>query len=440
MPNTPLRSILTDGKVYPVPAGFLQGSLAEMLFWDAVFYLLATEGNPNPSGYRFIEASYNDLQNLADLSKKTLRKMIDMAMALDDLDKLWEEEGIKPYSFRLIHKQYEERLASDKVILKPVSYMKNGWAWVIAQTYPNTSKKSRLPLAVLNVLFRRPHGQTASFREIVSRCRNKKKPPDAAEVEKAISHLVKLDLISKVEPDRFRLTRERFEINGREAWQQIQSLNSPANTEHLVQWANKIDPQRSRLAVEIAELGRFDYQRHFKEIFFDLASVQNEQEMGWLRYVVDRKRGYRLTSKQRWRSVWKSYERKLHNEMFVIVSEKVRFNLGKNEVFQAAISLDEHHPNLVRWGKLVVWVNDARYRFCHLQRPETVQVMLKRKENLVCLIHLNCEDEVIRCDLTMDLRVTKNPTYDLFVAVERPLRQFSIAARLEVEYLSQREG
>lgn len=439
MPDKSSHSLLPDGNVFPVPAACLQGNLAETLFWDAVFYLLATHGETNPSGYRFVETRYSDLQNLADLSRKTLRKMIDMALQLDEPYRLWEEEGIQPYSFRLMHKQYQEWLEADKFILKPAYYMENGWAWVLAQPYPNSSKKTRLPLAVINVLFRRPHGQTASFHEIVSRCRNKKKPPDAAEVEKAMAHLAKLKLINKVEPDQFRLVRERFHDDGRVAWQQIQSPDPTTPNSQLLQWANKIDPQRAVLTEEIIRLGHFDSQRHFKEIFFDLASVQNGVEIDWLKYVVKRKQGYRLTSRRRWRSIWKSYERKLRKEMFGSESKKVKFDLGQGKESQAKLSLDNHYPNLLRWGKLVVWVYDARYQFCHLRRPETVQIMLARDGHQVCQFQLHCEDEVVRCDLAKDLRTTHSAIYYLFVEVERPLHQFSIAARLEAEYLPQQE-
>jgi hypothetical protein len=169
-----LQSMLQGESVYPIPAAYLQGNLAEILFWDAVFYLLAVRGETNSYGHRFVETSYAEMQTLADLSRRTLRSKLDAAAQGEEPSRLWEEEGIRPYSFILKLKQYEKLLTSNKVILKPLSYMKNEWVWVLAQPYPNASKKSRLPLAVMNVLFRKPHGQTTSFLEIVNRCRHKK--------------------------------------------------------------------------------------------------------------------------------------------------------------------------------------------------------------------------------------------------------------------------
>jgi hypothetical protein len=223
--------------------------------------------------------------------------------------------------------------------------------------------------------------------------------------------------------------------DGRQAWQQIQSQESVKDNSSLLEWARKIDPQRAVLAEEMANLGGFDFHKHFKEIFFDLAGVQHPLEIEWLRYVVKRKRSYQLSSKRRWQSVWKSYERKLHKEQFGSASQKVRVNLAQIAKTMAELSLDNHDLDLLRWGKLILWVNDARYQFCGLRRPEMVQVSLEREGILICCHQLCCEDEVVRCDLTKDLRSTHTPLYQLFVEAERPLPQFTIEARLEAVYL-----
>ena len=84
--------------------------------------------------------------------------------------------------------------------------------------------------------------------------------------------------------------------------------------------------------------------------------------------------------------------------------------------------------------------NLADMLFYDLRRSETVQVSLQRVRVSICCQELDCEDAVVRCDLTKDLRSTDTPSYLLLVEVERPLPQFTIEARLEAVYLPRWQG
>ncbi|MEM7344415.1 MAG: hypothetical protein AAF485_09230, partial [Chloroflexota bacterium] len=171
---------------YRVPIRYLNGNAAEMLFWDAVYYLLAIKGEwVKGIGYQMVETNKQELEALTGLSRKEIGKLRRKAANQDDPRyNILEEKGDDPGCYVLSLAAYETLLQKN-VIEKPISYMANGWGPHL--DYPE-GRHSRFPLTVINHLLRLPPHLSVAAPELVYRCKHpqRQKPPDISEIHKAL--------------------------------------------------------------------------------------------------------------------------------------------------------------------------------------------------------------------------------------------------------------
>ena len=158
-------------------------------------------------------------------------------------------------------------------------------------------------------------------------------------------------------------------------------------------------------------------------------------DLQWLRYAVHRHR-LRPPGADRWRNCWSLFENKLQQLAQGVSSPKQTITLKENATAEVRLQIgSEATQQQVRWGKLVVWVNDKRYRFAGVGHDEAVQVTLKRHTNIVWQRLLTYEDSVVRCDLTAVFQQHGFAPLTLTASAKRPLRHLSLAAQLEAELL-----
>ncbi|GJM40111.1 MAG: hypothetical protein DHS20C20_03930 [Ardenticatenaceae bacterium] len=420
---------------YMIPFSHLDGTLAEMLFADAIYFLLATRGETNRKGHRFVETTIIELQTLTSLTRKTIRKQMDRLLQLDAPFQFVEEDGITPNS-RLLKQCYYQKLNQERCIQKPQSFMRNHWGWVLAQPLPGQNKSSRFPYAILNILVRKPNGRLTSLKELQKRIqkRGARKLPSLMHVQKAIAFLQDLNLIAK-DGEGFRLNKAQFAQNGRSQYEKLAKPSSNKQETQLWQWATKETPKRAKLAQEIATLGQFDARTFGKEIFYDLAQIQQDTDLDWLKYAVQRHR-HRPQTKDRWQRCWQLFQNRLTQQKYGARSPKVHLKFSHQTKHTIQLTLPNHQPAELRWGKLVIWVEDSRFIATGMGRQETIQVKLGwQYDNFFWKRKISYEDSLIRLDLTAVLKQTSTPLFEFHASTQKPLRQFSLDILLESEYI-----
>ncbi len=424
--------------VYPIPARYLNDNLVEMLFWDAVFYLLAVRGETNQHNHRFTETTFKELTTLTGLSTRSLRKQLDVAMAQPEPRQLREEEGIIAYGRLLKFQQYDEMMAGEKLLLKPTAFMANGWGELLNRPYPGAKKSSRFPLTVLNRLLMKPNGRLTSRAELISRSRHPnprkgKKPPDAAVIAQAIDHLLALGLIEAVGDDKFMARREQFNLPAAQIWAQMEGATSADYLPEAVHHAQKQDPARAELALQLAAMGNFGLDAHFKEIFYELSQFRLETDREWVEYVVKRHRGKPAGAK-RWQRCVAAIERKLQQESALMHSVKCKLALRHAAPYKCELTLPPNSRRL-RWGKLVVWYEDARYKRSGLSTEDEVEARLWLGDDLIWKRPLTYRDAVEHFDLTAVLRQHPDAVFRFVITAVSPLRHVTVSAMLEAQYI-----
>lgn len=422
---------------YPIPLRYLNDNLAPMLFWDAFFYLLQTEGEKDRQGIPFIEFTYEEVEVLTSLSD--VRRVIDVALQLPPPYTVKEEPGIRPYSYLLKLEQADAIWEKERIILKPGSFVGNGWLRLLNQPYPGKKWASRFPLAVVNQLLRKPGGRGATVAALQRQTQKpeNKRPPDKAEIVTALTHLLALGLVERVdgEAERFRVCRARFDFPAAQAAAQMNNQRQTAVTA-LEQRLAAIDPDRAALAVELAQTGNFDLDQHSKEIFHALTLINWDTDLPLLTDVIKRRRN-RPPSAQRWQDCWAAFERKVARASKLFCSDKEKVVLDRVGEQRVRLQIEPAAAGRVRWGKLVVWYNDKQYAFCG--RPSVVDtavtLQLWHDTTLLWERPLSYEDEVVRYDLTAHLQTIDRPWYDCVIMTKRPLPQVRLKMMLEAQYI-----
>ncbi len=427
-----------QSQTYLIPVVHLEGTLAEMLFADAAYFLLAIKGETNTQAERFVETTTEELQSLTGLTRKTIRKQLDRLLALAPPYQFIEEEGVMANG-RLLKQPHYQELARRHHIQKPLSFMHNEWGWVLAQPLPAQSKASRFPYAILNIMLRKPNGRFAPFKELQKRIqkRGARKLPDPMQVRKALAYLQNLNLIEE-KGESYLLRKAQFGQNGRQKYERS-FVASIEQVTHVWQWAIEEAPERARLAQEIVTLGQFDEQRYGKEIFYDLAQIRPETDLVWLKYAVHRHR-HRPQAKDRWQKCWQLFQNSLTRQRYGSQSEKLKLKFYPQDNHLVQLRLPNHQPAELRWGKLVVWVRDGRFQATGMGRPETILVQLQQREKVLWERTVSYEDSVVRLDLTAVLSQTTAPIFQFQAKALKPLKQFSLDVLIEAEYITPPEN
>ena len=425
--------------VYTIPARYLNDNLVEMLFWDAVFYLLAVRGERNRENHHFVETTLKELTTLTGSSTRSLRKQLDATMVQPEPYQLQEEDGIIAYGRVLKFRQFDALMAKEKCILKPTAFMSNGWGKLLSQPYLNATKGSRFPLTLLNRLLMKPAGRATTRAELIRRARHPdpkkgRKPPDAKTITQAIDHLLALGLIDLVGDDAFVARREQLNLPAAQIWEQMTVAADAVGVPDAVYHAQERNPARAELALRLAKMGNFGLDTHFNEIFYTLSQFRLKTDLNWVEYVVHRYRG-KPAGGQRWQKCLAAIERKLLQESDIIRSVKQKLDLSQPPPYECTLTLPPDSRQL-RWGKLVVWYEDARFTFSGLPANVEVEASLWLDTTMIWQRRLTYRDALEHYDLTSVLHQHPQATFHFTAITETPSPHITISVMLEAQYIA----
>lgn len=408
-----------------------------MVFADILYGLLVLEGESNRHEERMVETTTQTLEAYTGLTRKTIRKELDRLLSLESPYRWREEEGSRPNSRLLVQPDYT-RLYQTRHLYKPLPFVENRWGSVLARPLPGRKNGSRFPYAILNLLLRKPPGHLTGFAEIRQRIKKRgaHKPPDPVLVWESLTFLLDLGLVSGDKTAGFRTVPTGFAEDGLTRYQAV--LESDDQTVNPWGWAAAEPADLVALVQEIATLGRFDPLRYGPEMLEDLATLRPETDLGYLRYAVKRHRKRPQTA-DRWPACWRLFQNNLARQRTQIRSPKVHLTFFPDHVHHHPLQLPRFQPARLRWGKLVIWVNDRRFAASGIGREESIEAQLWSGDEMVWRRQLTYEDSVVRHDCTAVLK-SPDPPRLLFQA-RSPIRlkQFSLDIQLEAEVLEEKK-
>ncbi len=406
--------------IYRLPKKYLSGNAAEMLFWHAVYYLLASPKSwTNPDKARCVETDRGELVALTGLSERQVNKELTTIFEQEPPQyRLWQKEG-DVHGYTLILNAYDT-LLQKHAIRMPAEYVQQGWLKLI-YTERARSSHGRLPLVIVNRLLAQPRGhQRLPVAELCRQCRNPKSitAPPRVDVLEALRFLEGLELVQWVaEADVWELLADKF---GGEATAPT-PLDTPAEQ-------RAEDPRRAQAAFDIAKAGDFRTATELNQIFDDLQYIDLDRELLAL-LTLARKWRSKPPSSERWRDCWKAF-RQQRQKRNKLASNKVRLALRSDVTHTARLAWSaEALCARLRYAKLVLWLADEDDR---LRNTPGIHVALSQGNTQVWAGTLTHEDEVKRIDLT-GFVAGSAAAYTIHVTAPRPLPGVAVAAQLEGE-------
>ena len=402
---------------------------ADMLFWDAIYFLLAAKGRPVGKHGRVVEVTNSMLISLTGISERALSKMRLKLYEQEYPYRVQEEEGSGQvrHSYTLVHETYSQAIQA-KVIRKPFSLFEQGWIRTI-----NEAQRSRLPIAILNrMLTYAPKGYVVSFAELLERVqiagknRMQGKKLDKARFESGLQVMRKLGLVTVDQDDVVKLHYDRLFLSPKQVLA-MQASADPATFEPLLQ-LQKQNPILAAQVCQLIEAAPLDLEDSFDGIVRDLQHVHSEHEFAKLVRVTARYRR-RLV---RWSVIWKAFGRARSSQAQTQRSsrDKLRFRnvLQQSKSYQFAIG---QAP--LQWARLMFWLSDPDF---FMQYVHSFKVQVCQESQSIWSRHFTEEETSIRCNLTRF--VARRSMIDVIVTAEadRELPNISLDIQLQVSFFN----
>lgn len=398
---------------FPVPRCYVNGNAAYMIFWSAIYYLLATEGWTDPSGSRYLETTTQKITELTGLSERKIRDQFNTIFEQPSPYRLFEEESSMPYGRLYVLPNYKTVLRRNAYCF-PIGYVKNSWLGFVYM-----KSRSRLPVAIINCLLSKPENiRVADVEELRHRCRDpgRQSLPSPNNFLKALHFLEQLKLIRQIETRKYQLLERRFEARAALPIEPV-----------AVRTARKQNPQMTELAIELAELGLFDLETHFAEVMRDLEFV-GENDLDLLRKII--KKWYKEpASINRWKECWRSFCNERRKRRILSNPITVRFD---QEIEHTILP---PFPDLTqcsdwRYAKLVIWLSDEYNHMDYL--GVGIRVILWQEGRKLQNCTLKEDGTIKRIIVTENLRNGTQTSLTLQVIAEKKVPNVSVKMRIEV--------
>lgn len=401
-------------QTYRVPKRYLNLNAAEMLFFDAIYYLFEQHGWTAADGSRRMETNRPQLERLSGIAERTLNKPINSLYEQPAPYTIYDEGVGRGYI--LVLADYEQTLVRG-VVSKPIALVENEWLRV---AFGKT--KSRFPLAILNSFLARPHGKRRMrLGEIRARCKHpeRAKIPPTSKVVDGLATLVDLQLVRWVDDDLYELVFETFFLHP----QQVMGQRDEAEPE-IVETVRELDPLRVTRMYQLTTAGSLRVSQFADEMLRDLRYVGTEEEFQILLGSVGRKR-VPSNDPARWGEMWAAYCDARARKVVRVESEKRHVSLAQGGLQRMELMLDA--PKRLRYIKLVIWLDDA-LGLLHYHKGVTVRVV--DDDIIVREKVLSGEDGLERWDLS-----AAEVTDGVWVEVEgEAVRSVGLDFLLEGEY------
>ena len=383
--------MMVQQQFYRVPKQYLRGdgNAAYLLFWDSLYYLLATAPHCCKGEGRRIENLNNrTLTHITGIADRTLSKI--RAEQTKEQDKnyhLIEEEGDEKYSFNYTLPHYNT-IIQKEIYTRPIQLHTHGWL-----KYIYTIHKSRYPLAILNAFLALPEGRRVqSFSRLRDHITKKKKAPEPQEIRNALATLERLQLLIPLADDQYKLNQETLLHRTPEE----QPHADPTPT-HLAQRYNISLPLASQL-LQLAQAGKIDLDLHSTGMIRDLGYLRTPYEYGLLVATATQRQGENTPQTQRWPMIWRTFCEQRERQSYTVRSPQHRLSFAQTTTHQLTLTLPpprSAHPP--RWVKLIVATEDPTER---LSQGEGISTTLQIGQQIVWKRRVEAETPLLRPDLT----------------------------------------
>jgi hypothetical protein len=402
---------------YAVPIRFLYGTAAEINFWDVV-YCRAHEGRGE------FDTSTKELVDQVGLSRQMIGQLRQKAVERGELieDVSWSGGHrfvLRIPNFDTLRKGH---------IWKPLGYVGNGWHHVVAPA---------IPRRVLNLYLQQPRQRVYRLDPgyIAAKCKRRylygkdrsTSSLNSADVGKALRLLVRLGLLLP-DGNGFRIGWDTF---NQPAPTDGPSFESPDPREHsLFAECVAIDPQRADWALELLDMGHYDMEHHFSDIFRDLAYVCSGD------YVLLKAKAHRHRNRppgpNRWRNTWRAFQYELRRRVSEIRGPKSFLYLGEATFFDSPLMLDLNQATgcvlAVRMVSRVEWP-------WHLGQVDAstlaVRLELRSGDKVLFARAVGPGDAEVRHSLHPEEWRVLNGSFTLAARCDRPLPNVHVEAWLE---------
>ncbi|HNT78784.1 MAG TPA: hypothetical protein PKH77_27570 [Anaerolineae bacterium] len=295
-----------------------------MNFWDVIFY------HAHQSGGAF-DTSTQELVAQTGLTRQVIGRLRQQALAAGDL---YEDSSL------VSGRRFVLRLSTDSnltkgVVWKPLDYVRNGWLHRVMPA---------IPKRVLNLYLQQPRQRVYRLATsyIAAKCMRRflyedyepAAPLNQADIGKALRLLVRLGLFVP-QDDGYRIAWDTFTHPAPDSGPDFDAADWQEHPLYIQ--AASLYATRAAQALELVEVGNYDFEMHFQEILRDLAYV-HAADYDRLKARVQRSR-HRPPDNHRWRDLWRGFQRTLQRRQARLVGPKQVISL-ENSGSKATLTLD----------------------------------------------------------------------------------------------------
>jgi hypothetical protein len=310
---------------YAVPIRFLYGTAAEINFWDVVYFRAH-------AGAGSFDASTKELVEQIGISRQLVGRLRRQAVEQGELTE--DVSWISGHRFVLSIPGFD--CLAKGIVWKPLGYVRNGWHHIVTPA---------IPKRVLNLYLQQPRQRVYRLDPgyIAAKCKRHfphgsteaVTPLNSADVGKALRLLVRLGLLVP-DGDGFRVDWATF---NRPAPSTSPLFDAPDPHEHpLFRQAAAANLGRAERALELSDIGHYDMETHFTDIFRDLAYVRGD-DYPLLKAKVYRHRN-RPPHPNRWRNTWRAFQYELKRRVVEVQAPKCTLRLSDTTRYQCTLTLD----------------------------------------------------------------------------------------------------
>lgn len=322
---------------YAAPIRLLFGTAAEINFWDVVFYHARQDNGA-------FDTSTYELSQETGLTRQTTGQLRHQAIAAGEL----EEDSSLISGRRFVLRIPGFATMAQGVLWKPQGYIQNYWHRIV---------EPAIPKRVLNLYLQQPRQSIyyLSPQYIAVKCKRRywgaerqpETPINLADVSKALRLLVQLGLLMP-QNEGYRIMWERFNQSPPDCVSLFETAD-PRQHPVFIR-AAALHASRAEKALELLDVGNYDLDAHFMEIFRDLSYLRPEDH-ALLKAKVYRQRN-RPPDPQRWRNTWRAFQHTLQRRETRIQGAKCRLSLEEITHATGTLSLDMNdYPYVV-----AVWI------------------------------------------------------------------------------------
>lgn len=401
---------------YAVPIRFLYGTAAEINFWDVVYFRAHETGGA-------FDTLIQELVEQMGLSRQVIGRLRRQAVERGEL--IEDISWVSGHRFVLRVPDFDQLRKG--IVWKPLGYVRNGWHCVVTPA---------IPKRVLNLYLQQPRRWVYRLDPgyIAAKCKRRfpdgethaVAPLNSADVGRSLRLLVRLGLLAP-DGDGFRIDWATFSQPAPDAGPSFDAPDPRAHS--LFCKAATVDPDRAGWALELLDIGHYDVEIHFSDIFRDLAYVRSD-DYPLLKAKVYRRRN-RPPGPNRWHNTWKAFQYELKRRVSEVRGPKSILNLEEtaSSVCSLALDLDREVAGRVLAVRMVSRVEWSWY--FEQAGPFAVRLELRSDDRVLFARTVGPDDAEVRYSFHPEEWPGPAAPLTLAARCDRPLPGVHVEAWLE---------